>query len=73
MVPHKIRMNKKTLEIVRTSLVKKKLSEVVFEPTPTSVDQNTPFRERDFTLESGALDRSAILTEDKRNIWKIYK
>ena len=40
----------------------KKLSEVGFEPTPTSVDQNTPVKERGFTLESGALDRSAILT-----------
>ena len=40
----------------------KKLSEVGFEPTPTWVDQNTPAKERAFTLESGALDRSAILT-----------
>ena len=40
----------------------KELSEVGFEPTPTSVDQNTPITERGFTLESGALDRSAILT-----------
>ena len=32
-----------------------------FEPTPTFVDQNTPVR-KSSTLESGALDRSAILT-----------
>ena len=37
------------------------LSEVGFEPTPTFVDQNAPIR-KSFTLESGALDRSAILT-----------
>ena len=40
---------------------KKRLSEVGFEPTPTFVDQNTPVR-KSSTLESGALDRSAILT-----------
>ena len=39
----------------------KRLSEVGFEPTPTFVDQNAPVR-KSFTLESGALDRSAILT-----------
>ena len=39
----------------------KTLSEVGFEPTPTFVDQNAPIR-KSFTLESGALDRSAILT-----------
>ena len=39
----------------------KTLSEVGFEPTPTFVDQNTPVR-KSSTLESGALDRSAILT-----------
>ena len=38
------------------------LSEVGFEPTPTYVDQNTPVTERVLALESGALDRSAILT-----------
>ena len=38
------------------------LSEVGFEPTPTSVDQNTSVTERRSTLKSGALDRSAILT-----------
>ena len=32
-----------------------------FEPTPTFVDQNTPVW-KSFTLESGALDRSANLT-----------
>ena len=41
----------------------KRLSEVGFEPTPTFVDQNTPVR-KSSTLESGALDRSAILTCD---------
>ena len=40
---------------------RKRLSEVGFEPTPTFVDQNTPVR-KSSTLESGALDRSAILT-----------
>ena len=39
-------------------MVKKSLSEVGFEPTPTYVDQNT----QKFSLESGALDRSATLT-----------
>ena len=38
------------------------MSEVGFEPTPTSVDQNTSVTERRSTLKSGALDRSAILT-----------
>ena len=40
---------------------KKHLSDVGFEPTPTFVDQNTPVW-KSFTLESGALDRSANLT-----------
>ena len=40
---------------------RKLVSEVGFEPTPTFVDQNTPVR-KSSTLESGALDRSAILT-----------
>ena len=43
----------------------KGLSEVGFEPTPTFVDQNTHSAtalQRRFSLESGALDRSAILT-----------
>ena len=31
-------------------------------PTYTYMDQNTPVKERDLTLESGALDGSAILT-----------
>ena len=38
------------------------MSEVGFEPTPTIVDQNAPLLERVLPLESGALDRSAILT-----------
>ena len=46
---------------VDNSRVGKTLSEVGFEPTPTFVDQNTPVR-KSSTLESGALDRSAILT-----------
>ena len=43
-------------------ICEKNESEAGFEPAPTYVDQNTPIKERDFTLESGALDRSAILT-----------
>ena len=46
-------------------IFRKGLSEVGFEPTPTFVDQNTQsatISQRRFTLESGALDRSAILT-----------
>ena len=46
---------------IRISMTEKRLSEVGFEPTPTFVDQNTPVR-KSSTLESGALDRSAILT-----------
>ena len=42
--------------------IQKDLSEGGFEPPPTYVDQNTPVKERELTLESGALDRSAILT-----------
>jgi hypothetical protein len=40
------------------------LSEVGFEPTPSIEDQNSSIRwtRKVFTLESGALDRSAILT-----------
>ena len=40
------------------------LSEVGFEPTPTFVDQNalSACVQASFTLESGALDHSAILT-----------
>ena len=42
---------------------KKVLSEVGFEPTPTFVDQNAhSYEVKSLTLESGALDRSAILT-----------
>ena len=43
--------------------IQKDLSEGGFEPPPTyHMDQNTPVKERDLTLESGALDRSAILS-----------
>ncbi len=39
------------------------LSEVGFEPTPSDEDQNAlSLSARKVTLESGALDRSAILT-----------
>ena len=42
---------------------KKVLSEVGFEPTPTFVDQNAhSYVVKSLSLESGALDRSAILT-----------
>ena len=42
------------------------MSEVGFEPTPSDEDQNThPTRAGKGNLESGALDRSAILTSDK--------
>ena len=42
---------------------KKLLSEVGFEPTPSFEDQNAHFSEaKSKSLESGALDRSAILT-----------
>ena len=42
---------------------KKFLSEVGFEPTPSFEDQNSHFTEaKSNALESGALDRSAILT-----------
>ena len=42
---------------------KKDLSEVGFEPTPSVEDQNAgPIVVGKFSLESGALDRSAILT-----------
>ena len=37
------------------------MSEGGFGPPPTYVDHNTPSRERDAILDSGALDRSAIL------------
>ena len=49
----------------------KTLSEVGFEPTPTFVDQNTPVR-KSSTLESGALDRSAILTCQIEKIIKYF-
>ena len=39
------------------------VSEVGFEPTPSFEDQNSHFIEvKSISLESGALDRSAILT-----------
>ena len=44
-------------------MVKKLLSEVGFEPTPSFEDQNAHFIEaKSISLESGDLDRSAILT-----------
>ena len=44
-------------------LGQKDLSEVGFEPTPSIEDQNAHFIEaKSNALESGALDRSAILT-----------
>ena len=47
---------------------KRLLSEVGFEPTPSFEDQNTHFSEaKSLSLESGALDRSAILTLLKVN------
>ena len=43
--------------------MKKDLLEVGFEPTPSYEDQNAlPLSMRKVALESGALDRSAILT-----------
>ena len=45
--------------------VKKNLSEVGFEPTPSSEDQNSPpvpYKGTKLCLESGALDHSANLT-----------
>ena len=53
------------LPFINELKVKKKdiLSEVGFEPTPTFVDQNAHCYEvKSLSLESGALDRSAILT-----------
>ena len=50
---------------------KKALSEVGFEPTPTFVDQNAPCIMEEYTLESGALDRSAILTINTMKIFKV--
>ena len=38
------------------------LSEVGFEPTPSFEDQKSQLGEKGLSLESGALDRSAILT-----------
>ena len=51
----------KTAVLILIQDFRKVMSEVGFEPTPTFVDQNTPVR-KSSTLESGALDRSAILT-----------
>ena len=47
-----------------SGLFKKKsfLSEVGFEPTPSFEDQKSQIIEKGISLESGALDRSAILT-----------
>ena len=50
------------------------MSEVGFEPTPTFVDQNTQLTHywaRVVSLESGALDHSAILTDMNVTV-KIY-
>ena len=47
------------------------VSEVGFEPTPTLVDQNTLRRKARKNLESGALDRSAILTRQRVWIFKL--
>ena len=44
---------------------KKYLSEVGFEPTPSFEDQKSQIIEKGISLESGALDRSAILTSYK--------
>ena len=47
---------------------KKTLSEVGFEPTPAYADQNThdsQYCKQGISLESGALDHSAILTSDE--------
>ena len=52
---------------------KRLLSEVGFEPTPSFEDQNTHFSEaKSLSLESGALDRSAILTLLMNNARKKY-
>ena len=49
------------------------VSEVGFEPTPSFEDQNAHFIEaKSFSLESGALDRSAILTL-LRQVTEIHK
>ena len=48
------------------------VSEVGFEPTPSFEDQNAHFKEaKSVSLESGALDRSAILTYCEN--YQIYK
>ena len=60
-MPYFLGQDDQKLAYVVNSRVVKTLSEVGFEPTPTFVDQNTPVR-KSSTLESGALDRSAILT-----------
>ena len=54
-----------------TKKKEKKLSEVGFEPTPTYVDQNTQQSAR-YALESGALDRSAILTGCLKGVLGVY-
>ena len=51
------------LDLGNWIIEEKDLSEVGFEPTPTIVDQNAQLCFRaSISLESGALDRSAILT-----------
>ena len=47
----------------------KNLSEVGFEPTPSYEDQNALSNEEKVSLESGALDRSAILTCDSLSVF----
>jgi hypothetical protein len=41
---------------------KKNLTTVGFEPTPVYTDQNTHINVKFYQLESGALDRSAMLS-----------
>ena len=47
---------------LQSVVIKKVLSEVGFEPTPSFEDQKSQIIEKGISLESGALDRSAILT-----------
>ena len=57
----------------KEKLTKNELSEVGFEPTPTFVDQNAHSLEvKRISLESGALDRSAILTFLYHGVFLIY-
>ena len=48
---------------MKLNIKKDFLSEVGFEPTPSFEDQNShSYEAKSLSLESGALDRSAILT-----------